>query len=1134
MPGGGARTRALPAVALSLSLVAVAALPPSATATATVAPGPRVAPLPVLGVVHGTAARTGAGAAPQQPEFRGASSRLFHTDRSLLRLRGSRPVVVMVKLDYDAVARYTGGLGGLPPTSPAVTGRSLGTGRGSPAVGAYERYERRFDSRVLRRVRDVAPSARVLYRYHLAYGGLALRLPAGRVPALARIPGVVAIQRSTLARPLTDVTPGFLHATDLWPGLGGSVTAGHGVIVGVIDTGIWPEHPSFADLGLGPPSGTYACQFGNGSDPALGAPFSCNDKLIGAYAFTAAYLGTEDAAPGEFCDNATSTCSARDSEGHGTHTASTAAGDANRDAVVFGVHRGLVSGMAPGARVIAYRICLADGCYGPDAVAAVNQAIANGVGVLNYSISGGGSYDDPVEQAFLDAYAAGILVNAAAGNSGPAPGSVNHVSPWENTVGAATSPRQFLTTVHLSATGGATLDVTGASITAGLTSPAPVVEAGDVPGYADPLCADPMPPGSVSGKLVVCVRGGNIARVDKGLHAQEGGAAGMLLLNPTVEDVETDNHWLPAVHLDFPAAQQVTAFLASHSGVVGSFPASTAMASQPDVVAAFSSRGPGGDFVKPDVLAPGIQILAGRSPQPIASFEGPPGQLYQAIAGTSMASPHGAGLSALLEAVHPGWTPGQVKSALMTSAVQDAVKQDGVTPADPFDEGAGRIRADVAAHPTLTFDVTAQQYRDGVDAGAQSRLDLNLPSVDVPVLPGRITTHRTALNVSGAQQTFHVVTKSPPDTTITVTPPDFTVAAGATQVLTIEIDASLAPEGQYFGSILLDAQDAGATDVRLPVAFDRQQGPVRVAASCQDTSLSVGQGTTCSVTATNTNGGSAAYDLAVSSAADPSDLAITSPSFPGKPSGNGFTAHETLSPYTSPLVQQLQPGTGPGFLDLAGRGVAPLGGMADDTLVNVGTPGFRFGGKRYTAVGVTSEGYAVLGGAGPKVTYLPQTFPDTDQPNDVIAPFWTDLDPGSNHVYAGKVLRSGVRWVALEWRRVPTSGTTKLQTFEIWIRTGTTQSVSVVYARVTGSGASTGLNVGAENRDGTSGKNLGHVPTVGERFLVRTSRPRPGESRTITFHVTGGAPGTYRIAATLESPVNAGTSVQYVDVTVSS
>src|SRR3954470_956985 len=197
----------------------------------------------VQGVGTGTAAAQVGG-------FRAPTSALAHTDPSLLRARPPRPVSVFVKLDVDPVALYRGGTPGLPATSPSVTGRRIGPGPGRTsssreAVASYLRYLGGVESSAARRIRDAIPRARVVSRYSYAYGGLAVRLPADRVARLARVSGVVAVQRSRLEHPLTDVTPGFLHASDLWPSLGGAAHAAEGVLVGVIDTGIWPEHPSF-------------------------------------------------------------------------------------------------------------------------------------------------------------------------------------------------------------------------------------------------------------------------------------------------------------------------------------------------------------------------------------------------------------------------------------------------------------------------------------------------------------------------------------------------------------------------------------------------------------------------------------------------------------------------------------------------------------------------------------------------------------------------------------------------------------------------------------------------------------------------------------------------------------------------
>jgi hypothetical protein len=270
---------------------------------------------------------------------------------------------------------------------------------------------------------------------------------------------VDAVQQDSLNQPLDDNTQ-FIGATTVWPSLGGLPNAGSNVIVGDIDTGVWPEHPMLAQGSLGAPAGGLrGCSgFETSSDiPHLGPAFACNKKLIGAYAKTATYMANTGAGAEEFCNNTTHQCSARGSEGHGTHTTTTAAGDCVASAVLYGVGRGPVCGIAPGARVIEYRVCLRSGCFGSDSVSAVQQAILDGVNVINFSISGGAQpYSDPVELAFLDAFHAGISVNAWAGNSGPGAATSDHGGPWVTTVGASTGPREFRSTLHLTADGGAT------------------------------------------------------------------------------------------------------------------------------------------------------------------------------------------------------------------------------------------------------------------------------------------------------------------------------------------------------------------------------------------------------------------------------------------------------------------------------------------------------------------------------------------------------------------------------------------------------------------------------------------------------------------------------------------------------
>ena len=297
------------------------------------------------------------------------------------------------------------------------------------------------------------------------------------------------------------------------------------------------------------------------------------------------------------------------------------------------------------------------------------------------------------------------------------------------TVGASSSNRAHQTTLQLVASNGDRLNLVGSTITPGIGS-APVVLATSIPGV-DALCVNPIPPGAATGKIVACQRGPN--RVLKSFNVMNGGGVGMILYNAGLEFVMTDNHWVPSIHIQGPT--DIVPFLTGHTGVTGSWANSVKTAIRGDVMTFFSSRGPLGDFVKPDVTAPGIQILAGMTPTPASPVGGPPGQLFQAIGGTSMSSPHSAGASALVKAAHPSWTPAMIKSALMTSAAQDVLKEDGVTPFDPFDAGAGSIRVNRAVDPTLVFDET---FADFVASAADPlhRIDLNIASVNAPTMTG--------------------------------------------------------------------------------------------------------------------------------------------------------------------------------------------------------------------------------------------------------------------------------------------------------------------------------------------------------------------------------------------------------------
>jgi hypothetical protein len=1085
------------------------------------------------------------------------------TDPTLLGRTDSKLVNVMIKYSFTATASYAGGVKGLKATSPRVTHKSLA--KNSKAVKRYQRWANAKVKRINRAIKHSVRGTKIGRSVTLVYGGVAARVPANQIAKLLSVPGVLAVQKDSLRQPLDDNTS-FIGATNVWPTLGGQDTAGSNVVVGVIDTGVWPESPFFIARPSEPapphPLSFYHCDFGDGSDVAhLGPTFACNNKLIGAYAFTAGYMANHGSDGQEFCNDTTDACSARDSEGHGTHTASTAAGDRVDSAMLYGVQRGPVSGIAPGAHVIAFRVCLSAGCFSSDSVAAISQAIHDGVNVINFSISGGAQpYSDPVELAFLDAFNAGISVNASAGNSGPGAATSDHGGPWVTTVGASTGPREFRSTLHLTADGGATFDVSGITLTNGISSATPVVKAESLPGE-DALCQSTLAAGTATGKVVMCQRGVN-GRIDKGRRVLAGGAVGMILYNPIKQDQESDNHYLPAIHVDGPSTA-LLAFVNGHTNVMATWAQGTSQPGQADMMASFSSRGPRGDWIKPDVTAPGVQVLAGTTPQPdqTTADNGPPGNLFMAIAGTSMSSPHSAGVSALVKAVHPSWTPAEIKSALMTSSVQTVVKEDGVTPANPFDMGGGSIRADRAVNPTLVFNET---YANMVAAGSDAlhRIDLNIASVDATTMSGSITTHRTARNVSGAQQNLVVNITQPAGVTITVGNHNFNlhIAKDGSLTFPITIDAPSVANGQYFGRIDL-VPVRGGNKVTIPVAFVKQQGSVSLTHTCSPLSFAANTGAShCTVGAANFGSSASNVSLSVAQQESGKALRYKNVGAPGSVvgDGDGVQWSGTLSPAVPPQVTGFTPTTGPdgGYLALSVLGVPPVAGVGDDTITNFNVPSFYYGGETYTRIGVVSNGYVVVGGGDSgDIVFTPQHFPVAARPNNTVAPLWTDLNPAAGGAIRVASLSGGANagWVVVDWGNVKNFGNATTHSFEVWfqIQKGTntgpaSEAITYSYGPNTtfpsdgpglgnaGSGdPDSGVNWGAENRDGSSGANIATAPANGSEFLLHTTPPAAGGSVSIPFDVWSKKTGTWHSVASMTSSTTPGITqiVQTLTVT---
>ena len=736
--------------------------------------------------------------------------------------------VYIVQLLEAPVATYGGGVAGIASTRPAEGAK---VDAQSADVTSYRGYLAARQEATAQQV-----GAQVLYRYTYAFNGFAARMSSSAAAQLRRAPGVVRVTPDTLRKLDTWVTPGFLGLDDpangLWAKAGGVGKAGEGVVVGVLDSGIWPENASFSDRDAGgkpvyspPPKGwTGTCVKGERFKKA-----DCNNKLIGARYYNEGFgggAGVKDLFPYEFV-------SARDADGHGSHTSSTAAGNNAVAAKVKGFPTRSISGMAPRARVAMYKVCWGRtepgaGCFTSDSIAAIDQAVADGVDVINYSI-GGSSTDflDPVEVAYLSAAAAGVFVAASAGNAGPDGGTVDHGGPWLTTVGAGYHDHTWPATVTL-AGGPQPLTASGLSQTAPLAA-TPVVLAGPsaAAGASESdaeLCTEgALDPAKVTGKVVVCDRG-VIGRNEKSKSVLDAGGVGMILVNVEPVGLNADLHFVPAIHVDVADGEAIKDYVTAN-------PAATAqIVTSPDFVLGpgrevvqFSSRGPleaSGDILKPDLVAPGVDIVAATSPAIL-------GRSWDMMSGTSMSSPHLAGLGALMKQLHPKWSPMRIKSALMTTASTETKNTAEPLDGTPLDYGAGFVVPNSAADPGLVYDsrdldwirfLCGVQPDDVGDlcarTGAIDASDLNQASIAVGDLLDRQTITRTVTNV-GPTATYKVAVAAPPGIEVVVKPTQLRLARGETASYTVELHSSTAPLGEYtFGSL---TWSDGRHDVRSPL-----------------------------------------------------------------------------------------------------------------------------------------------------------------------------------------------------------------------------------------------------------------------------------------------------------------------------
>lgn len=677
----------------------------------------------------------------------------------------------------------------------------------------------------------------ILHVYQNVMRGFAARLTPEQVKYLETLSEVVGVYPERILKVQTTHTPEQLGLSQnkgsLWP----VSKYGCDVIIGMLDTGVWPESASFSDHGMGPIPARWkgAC--------VPGTKFTtknCNKKLIGARYYFKGY----EAIFGPL-NETVEIKSARDTEGHGTHTSSTAGGRFVAGAGLFGFAPGTARGMAPNSRIAVYKVCWTNGCGSSDILAAYDQAVADGVDVISFSIGDTSAVDyfqDPIAIGSFGAIKKGVFVSASAGNDGPGPFTVRNVAPWLTTVGAATVDRQF----SLDALLGNGKKFYGQSLYSGRplsNGSVPLIVGADaaLTNQADAkLCfSGSLDPAKVKGKLVLCWRGIN-GRIEKGLVVLQAGGVGMILANTVAggDSLIADPHVLPATMVSYNDGNAIEKYAKTATTPLAKLllPATTTLGVRvrAPAIADFSSRGPTVQsplLLKPDVVGPGVSILAAWPTD--VSLSGVASDLrrskFNMISGTSMSCPHISGLGALLRSAHPTWSPAAIRSALMTTATTlDNSKKtilDSVSglAANPYAYGSGFVQPEKATNPGLIYDLTPHDHIDFLCASGYTAQqmkvfdsrpnpcpakpirieDFNYPSFTALVAPKNATGHivktfrRTVTNVGVPSCAYKAsITDVPAGCSVTVHPNILTFKTmnqKLTFTLTITVPASPLP-----------------------------------------------------------------------------------------------------------------------------------------------------------------------------------------------------------------------------------------------------------------------------------------------------------------------------------------------------
>jgi len=760
--------------------------------------------------------------------------------------------VYIVQLKEPAAASYRGGPG-MAGTRPAGSAKMR---TDSAPVTAYTKYLEDSHDRLLT---SVGATNRKLHSYRYSFNGFAARLTADQLSHLQRSGEVRRVWLDTERQLHTINSAIFLGLENQNGGLRADLKLlGENVIVAVIDSGIAPGHPSLRDteeqipgacqskwseaswlgiflcsavkrnppiLSMYEPAADFhgTCQEGDGFDASY-----CNNKLLGARYYIDGFRDRNELDPGEFI-------SPRDADGHGTHIATTIAGNPVT-ASLFGTRIGRISGIAPRARIAVYKACwlkpgaVRASCSTADLMQAIDDAVADGADIINYSVGNPESgLDAPDSLALLSALDAGVLSVVAAGNDGPDQATIGSPAgaPWVLTVAASTQAgNRFEEAISITEPErlARRIAMKEASFTPQLRDREPLdgelrlVDDGEetlsngLAGSIRDGCEPLTNASEISGHIALLERGGCTFEVKLGRVADAGAIAAVVYNDsgsPITMNGDKDSVDIPAVMISTADGQPLVDELVAETEIRVQLAKGVFLTRSDSgkVLGEFSSRGPSRpepDFVKPDITAPGVNILAGQTPDVANGLKG---ELFQYLSGTSMSAPETAGVAALLKEANPGWSPSQLKSALTTSAQDGVRREDGNSVAGPFDTGAGHIDPNRAIDPGLIFETSYLEhaaYLCGLDpapfdptdcallgsAGFSSQArDLNVPSIGIGALVSGDSVLRRVTNV-GPPGNYTLAVDAPLGLEVTVQPTALHLDTGQTAEFSVSFRRS--------------------------------------------------------------------------------------------------------------------------------------------------------------------------------------------------------------------------------------------------------------------------------------------------------------------------------------------------------